>query len=197
MVLIQSGLEDFGVVVLSLNKRLTSDIILTSLLRRVEDNVVGTTTRTSTNEAIGHTRRGGFYGQKYDRRACHRELRNRGQRPTSCRSQRASCRARGSSSRNPVYTISAWLMVLGKPSRMKPFLQAGAFKLFLMRSTRMSSLTSLPASMAALARLPTSEPRTDNEGELEGSQIPLATASRSISPVERWQTQYSSLMRGD
>eukprot|EP01139_Manchomonas_bermudensis_P009957 Amastigsp_a339750_3147.p3 type:complete len:174 gc:universal Amastigsp_a339750_3147:523-2(-) len=76
----------------------------------------------------------------------------------------------------------ACLMVRGKPSRMKPLPQAGLEMLSRMSPRTMSSPTSWPASMTALAALPIS--------------VPAATAARSMSPVARWQKPKFSTISG-
>ena len=60
--------------------------------------------------------------------------------------------------------------VRGKPSRMKPDVQSGSLIRSAMMPHTMSSVTSAPASIAALACLPTA--------------VPAATAARSMSPVD-------------
>mmetsp|Transcript_5933 Transcript_5933/g.25231 ORF Transcript_5933/g.25231 Transcript_5933/m.25231 type:complete len:204 (+) Transcript_5933:183-794(+) len=60
--------------------------------------------------------------------------------------------------------------VRGKPSRMNPEAQSGSLMRSAMMPHTMSSVTSAPASIAALACLPTG--------------VPAATAARSMSPVD-------------
>ena len=55
-------------------------------------------------------------------------------------------------------TFSACTTVLGKPSSRNPFLHSGLSRLLSMSSTTSSSLTSWPASITVLIRLPSSDP---------------------------------------
>ena len=71
--------------------------------------------------------------------------------------------------------------VRGKPSRMKPVAQSGASIRSAMSATIRSSGTSSPASMIALAWVP--------------SAVPAFTAARSMSPVESWTMPKRSTSR--
>src|SRR2546426_506789 len=82
-----------------------------------------------------------------------------------------------SSSPNNRSSASAWGIVRGKPSRMKPRLASGWASRSAMSPTITSSGTSAPRSMKALA----SRPRG----------VPLVTASRSMSPVATCGTLHS------
>ncbi|KAH3662997.1 hypothetical protein OGATHE_004573 [Ogataea polymorpha] len=74
-------------------------------------------------------------------------------------------------------------MVLGKPSRMKPFLHSWLLaSSSLIMLTMISSDTSLPWSMIFLASNP--------------KGVFCATCERSMSPVARWQAQNFSLRFG-
>ncbi len=67
-------------------------------------------------------------------------------------------------------SASAWARLRGKPSSTKPRAASGSLSRSRMMPITISSSTSAPASMAALARSP--------------SAVPRATAERSRSPVE-------------
>src|SRR3972149_1033792 len=69
-------------------------------------------------------------------------------------------------------------MVRGKPSRMQPFSQSLAWRRSRMMPSMMSSLTSCPASMIALAFLP--------------SSVAFSAASRRMTPVEMCGTSSSA-----
>ena len=69
-------------------------------------------------------------------------------------------------------SFSAWGMVRGKPSRMKPFAASGWSSRSLTMLITRSSGTSLPEAMIGPACLP--------------SSVPSFTACRRMSPVETW-----------
>lgn len=79
-------------------------------------------------------------------------------------------------------TFSACGTLLGNPSSRKPLLHSGLSKFLLIILTTRSSLTNAPSSMIFFNLAPSSEPE--------------ATSALSISPVDKWQTQYRSLKRG-
>jgi hypothetical protein len=82
-----------------------------------------------------------------------------------------------------IITFSAWAVVLGKPSRMKPFLHSGLSRLTETIFKTSSSLTSCPASITFLISRPISDP--------------LETSALSRSPVARgkcYKTFSSSLL---
>ena len=80
-------------------------------------------------------------------------------------------------------SFSACGTVRGKPSSAKPLAHAFEPRFSRMMPTTMSSLTSPPAFITRSASLPIS--------------VPADTAARSMSPVARWHTQYSSTSFGD
>ncbi len=76
---------------------------------------------------------------------------------------------------------SAWVSVLGNPSRITPFLRLPSTSRSRIMPRIILSSTNLPASMIDLAFLPNS--------------VPLAIASRNMSPVDSWTKPYLSIKR--
>ena len=83
---------------------------------------------------------------------------------------RSPRRASGPCAASIASSASACATVRGKPSRMKPCLASGSSMRSLMMPTTISSETSAPDSITALALRPIG--------------VPAATAARSMSPVE-------------
>lgn len=77
------------------------------------------------------------------------------------------------------FTFSAWTTVRGKPSNRNPFLHSLLSKLVSIMSTTSSSDTSLPSSITFFSSLPSLEPDW--------------ISARSMSPVDKWHTQYLCL----
>ena len=84
-------------------------------------------------------------------------------------------------SSSSAFSEFAWSMLRGKPSRMKPRAASGRLKRSRIRPSTMSSETSWPASITALALRP--------------SSVPRATASRSRSPEDTCGTPYLACRR--
>lgn len=81
-----------------------------------------------------------------------------------------------------VITFSAWPTVRGNPSNRNPFLHSGRSRLLSIMSTTRSSDTSFPASITFFSSAPILDPD--------------AISARSMSPVDKWQTQNFSLSNG-